>query len=68
MRFGYSRDQGAFAIGVYGDGDPYTDFVSCAEPIDEYLEDYVNLFEDLADIAALGAVKAQNGKKPAKAT
>lgn len=49
LRFGYSRDGGAFAIGVYGDGDPYTDFVGGNEPIDEYLDDYVKLFDDIQD-------------------
>lgn len=24
VRFGYSKDGGAYAIGIYGDGDPYT--------------------------------------------
>lgn len=49
LRFGYSRDGGAYAIGVYGDGEPYTDFVAPTEDINETLEYYVNLFEDIAD-------------------
>lgn len=68
LRLGYSRDGGAFAVGVYGDGDPYTDFIGGNEPIDEYLEDYVKLFEDLMDerLAAPRAKKnGQNGAKPA---
>ena len=44
LRFGYSRDGGAFAIGVYGDGEPYTDFVSGTENIDDALDYYVELF------------------------
>jgi len=28
IRLGYTRDGGAIAIGVYGDGDPYTVYVS----------------------------------------
>jgi hypothetical protein len=48
LRFGYSRDGGAFAIGVYGDGEPYTDFVAGTEEIDETLEYYVELFQDMA--------------------
>lgn len=27
VRFGKSRDGGALAIGIYGDGDPYTEYV-----------------------------------------
>jgi hypothetical protein len=66
LRFGYSRDGGAFAIGVYGDGDPYTDFVGGNEPIDEYLEDYVKLFEDIQDLGLPSAgpkIAGKNGHK-----
>lgn len=55
LRFGYSRDGGAFAIGVYGDGDPYTEFVAGTESIDEYLAEYVQLFEDIGDDKATAA-------------
>jgi hypothetical protein len=68
LRFGYSRDGGAFAIGVYGDGEPYTDFVSCNEPIDDYLQEYVELFTDLADIRATGKTSVTRGKNGAKPT
>lgn len=37
LRFGYTRDGGAFAIGVYGDGDPYTVYCSPSESIDSVL-------------------------------
>lgn len=37
VRFGYTSDKGAFAIGILGDGDPYTDFVRPTEDINEYL-------------------------------
>ena len=43
IRFGYTRDGGAFAIGIIGDGEPYTDFVRPSEDIDAYL---VGLAED----------------------
>jgi len=49
LRFGYSRDGGAYAIGIYGDGDPYTDFVKPSENLGEYLEDVISLFEDIKD-------------------
>lgn len=39
LRLGYTRDRGAFAIGIYGDGEPYTDYVSASDGIDEYLRD-----------------------------
>ena len=38
LRFGYSRDGGAFSVGVYGDGDaPYTEYIRPSEDIDAYL-------------------------------
>jgi len=37
LRLGYTRDGGAFAIGIYGDGDPYTEYVSPQEDINEHL-------------------------------
>lgn len=46
VRFGYTRDGGAYAIGVLGDGDPFTEYVRPNEDIDSYLEglaiDYEN--------------------------
>ena len=44
LRLGYTRDGGAYAIGIYGDGDPFTEYVPPSDDIDEYLkgviEDY----------------------------
>ena len=37
LRLGYTRDGGAYAIGVYGDGEPYTEYVRPSEDIDRYL-------------------------------
>lgn len=38
LRFGYTSDGGAYAVGVYGDGDkPYTDYIRPHEDIDDYL-------------------------------
>jgi len=47
LRFGYSRDSGAYAIGIYGDGEPYTEFVRPAEDIDTFLEEVIALFEQI---------------------
>lgn len=49
IRFGYSRDGGAYAIGIYGDGDPYTEFVRPSEDIDKILLDIIELYEAVAD-------------------
>jgi len=37
LRLGYTRDGGAYAIGIYGDGDPYTEYVSPQEDLNEHL-------------------------------
>lgn len=65
IRFGYSQDGGAFAIGIYGDGKPYTEFVAPSENIDDVLEDIIELFEGLADDKA-SPVKAE--KRPVGST
>jgi len=37
VRFGYTRDGGAYAIGIMGDGEPYTEYIRPTESVDEYL-------------------------------
>jgi len=49
LRFGYSRDGGAYAIGIYGDGEPYTEFVRPSEDIDDFLNKISELFESIND-------------------
>jgi hypothetical protein len=41
LRFGYTRDGGAYAIGVYGDGEPYTLYISPRDDINGVLEGIV---------------------------
>lgn len=38
LRFGYTRDGGAYAIGIYLGNDHYTEYVRPSEDIDGYLE------------------------------
>lgn len=38
IRFGYTKDGGAYAIGIIGDGEPFTEFVRPTEDIDLYLD------------------------------
>ena len=44
IRFGYTRDGGAFSVGLYGGGEPTTDYIRPTEDIEGYLagvlEDY----------------------------
>ena len=55
IRFGYSRDGGAYALGIYGDGKPYTVFVTPAEDIDATLDDVIELFETISDDVKIGS-------------
>lgn len=46
IRFGKTRDGGAFAVGVYGDGgEPYTDYLRPNDDVAEYLETLVDAFQ-----------------------
>lgn len=38
IRFGYTRDGGAFAIGIIGDGQPFTEFVRPTEDVNLHLD------------------------------
>lgn len=49
LRFGYSRDGGAYAVGIYGDGEPYTEFLKPGEDLDQMLVDIENLFIEIHD-------------------
>lgn len=39
LRFGYTRDGGAYAIGIYLDGEAETEYVRPDENIDQWLRD-----------------------------
>lgn len=49
IRFGYSRDGGAYSVGIYGDGEPYTEFCKPSEDLDDFLRDIIELYESIAD-------------------
>ena len=44
IRLGYTRDGGAYAIGIYGDGEPYTDYVRPGEDINAALLEIAHLW------------------------
>lgn len=48
LRLGYSRDGGAYSIGVYGDGDPYTLYCPPDEEIDDVLVRITNAFSNIS--------------------
>lgn len=44
IRFGYTSDGGAYSVGIYGDGKPFTEFLpgsaDCEEWLRGFIEDY----------------------------
>lgn len=54
LRFGYTSDGGAYAVGIYGDGAPYTEYISPHQDVDITLEAIIDLFEAIADERATG--------------
>jgi hypothetical protein len=46
VRLGYTRDGGAYAIGVYAGSNYFTDYVRPSEDIDQYLKDLIGSFEE----------------------
>ena len=46
IRFGYTADGGAYAVGIYGDGDPYTDYIRPDEDINEYFKELYASYGD----------------------
>lgn len=47
LRFGYTRDGGAYALGIYGDGDPHTVYIKPSEDISAVLDELVEYFDGL---------------------
>lgn len=48
LRLGYTRDGGAYAIGVYAGPDYFTDYVRPHEDINAYLQDLLDSIQDYA--------------------
>lgn len=47
LRFGYTSDGGAYALGVYGDGKPYTEYIRPGDDPEDYLRDLIHSLDDL---------------------
>lgn len=58
LRFGFTRDGGAYAVGVYGDGEPYTVYCSPHESIDDVLRSIRDGFDIIGNSAP------KDGKAP----
>ena len=61
LRFGYSRDGGAYAIGVYGPGDYFTDYIRPDEDIDGYFKELLASLDDFE-----GQAGPESGKQRRK--
>jgi len=49
LRFGYTADGGAFALGIYGDGpEAYTEYLRPNEDVAETLHELAQTFYDIA--------------------
>lgn len=46
IRFGYTRDFGAYAIGILGDGEPFTEYIRPTEDIDVYIAGLASDYEN----------------------
>ena len=62
LRLGYSRDGGAYAVGIYGDGEPYTEWLKPSDDLDTFLQDIIVLFESIRD----DQMTERKGKKAEK--
>jgi len=62
LRFGYSSDGGAYAIGVYFDGDHFTEFVRPEEDIDLFLQELMDWYDAEVLKKLHNAGKPQNGQ------
>jgi len=62
LRFGYSRDGGAYAIGVYTGSEYWTDYVRPSEDIDQYLQDLLLSLEEY-EVGFAPSIIPQRGKK-----
>lgn len=46
IRFGYTRDGGAYSIGLYVGGDYFTDYLRPEEDLDEYIRELTESFRE----------------------
>jgi hypothetical protein len=44
LRLGYTRDGGAYAVGFYGDGDPFTKYIAPGDDIDGFFREVIEYY------------------------
>lgn len=45
LRLGYTRDGGAYAVGIYGDGEPFTEYIPPSDDIEIWLKGIIEDYE-----------------------
>lgn len=66
LRFGYSGDGGAYALGCYYNGEHWTEFIRPSDNLDTFLSDVIDWYEGQEPISKFtpGATQTrQNGRK-----
>lgn len=64
LRFGYSRDGGAYSVGVYAGTDYFTDYIRPGEEVDDYLRDLLISLEEYRPEEGLeSASQRKKGRK-----
>lgn len=63
LRFGYSGDGGAYAVGCYFDGESWTEFIRPAEDIDNFLEQVREYYEEQGMSPERGQASKNGAKK-----
>jgi hypothetical protein len=51
VRFGYTRDGGAYALGLYYGGEATSEYCRPSEDIDLFLQGWIEFYQDLPDRA-----------------
>lgn len=64
LRLGYTRDGGAYAIGVYFGDEYWTDYVRPSEDIDTYLDDLRISFQDVGTPQPTAPTARGHTRKP----
>ena len=63
LRLGYTRDGGAYAIGVYAGSNYFTDYVRPSEDVEGYLHDLTISFDDWDGSTETGPEKSGSKRR-----
>lgn len=63
LRLGYTRDGGAYAVGVYAGSNYFTDYVRPSEDIEGYLDSLTQSFEDYEGSEATEPVRTPSKRR-----